>query len=132
MSCISLEVTGTDAETIARELAEQLWRHLGIRVEPTRVGRDPYSLDALDVTRGDPLALATFVLAIPPSLLAAVQLVDRVQRWEVLRDWARRLDPGRGGVAVKGTESVPLAQADVEQVLEAAAGAAPAGEGAGE
>ncbi len=113
---LTFEVTGKDAQAIAEELARGL-DELGspaTDAEPRgRLGGDD---------RVDALAVATFVLSIPPAILACWDTTERLKKIEALRRWLGRL-PAGASVALSdpatGKSTVVTAGAvNAEQVVK--------------
>lgn len=95
---LTIEITGENAQAIAEELAQGL-EELG--APPTQ----PESPDlAGEDNRADPLVVATFVLSIPPAVLACWDLAERTSKLKAIRRLFGRLPPG-ATVAVSDAES---------------------------
>ncbi|MFP4348895.1 MAG: hypothetical protein ACOC3W_06725 [Thermodesulfobacteriota bacterium] len=89
-SDLMLHVEDTDPATaaqVAGKLADLMKAELGERPEPVKAA--PVEVPGV---KADPIAVAALILAIPPSLLAAVNLVDRAQKTEKIQkliEWVR-------------------------------------------
>ena len=65
MSELKIHIAGEDAQELATELGQVFRSEFGEElIQSTAPGR------SIDGTRADPLTVATFILAIPPALLA--------------------------------------------------------------
>lgn len=112
-------VTGKDAELLARELSAELESQFATRVEPE-------TITSTEDNR-DPLQVAQFVLTIPISVWATVQLTERVevgQKLVKLRAWlAERLASRTGDAQLQlpSGDQVALADSTPPQLLDAAA-----------
>lgn len=121
MSELSIRITGPHAETLARELAERLHAELGGEYVP----RPATAPEGGEVQRTDPVAVAALILSIPGTLLAVVQLADRlalVEKWKALRAWvSQRLEDGQR-MEIEGETLLPkaLAEAEPGELIDAA------------
>lgn len=94
---LTFELTGQGAQGTAEELADGL----------AELGAPPAEAQAqqgAEGARADPLAVATFVLTIPPAILACWDLAERIQKIDAIRRWLGRLPAGTS-VAVSDAAS---------------------------
>ncbi len=120
MAVFNIRVTGPQADLLTRELAERLKDEFGGQYEPQHVeAGEP------DGTKVDPVAVAALVLSIPGSILATVQLGERMElakKWKALRAWVQaRLAEGQQlELSGPGLEPRALAEAEASDVIDAA------------
>lgn len=95
---LTIEITGEGAKAITEALTRGL----------DDLGSPPAELETRgrsgEDDRADPLAVATFALAIPPAILACWDLAERIKKIEALRRWLGLL-PAGASVAVTDAAS---------------------------
>lgn len=118
-SDLKFRIEGPDAERLAVELGELVESELGGRAE-----RRPDAPPRDAVVRGDPLAVAAVVLAIPGALLAGADLARRLELKEKvgrLTAWARERAGGhRVEVIDADGRGRPLDETEAAEVIEIA------------
>ena len=116
---LRLRVDSPDAERLAADLTDFLAATFDAKAR--RVANPPPSGRVL---RGDPMVLAALILAIPGAVLAASDLVQRLELKEKidhLLEWARRKrseDGSRIELLDADDHALPLDTATSEEVLE--------------
>lgn len=88
---LTLHVSGEDARSVADELARGLEELGAPAVEALAESGSQETKDAL--------AVATFVLSIPPAILACWDLSERIGKIDAVRRWLKRLPSGTQVVA---------------------------------
>ncbi|MEM9294024.1 MAG: hypothetical protein AAGD01_20265 [Acidobacteriota bacterium] len=120
-------ISGPDAEAVAGELAawfEEQLDHRPRRVQESPAGKVPGTQHITRSGGVDPVALTTLILAIPPSLLATMELAERLElkrKAERLGEWAKEAAyrfPGTEVRLERGNRIVRLDQAAPPEILE--------------
>ncbi len=120
MADLEFHIEGEGAEMTAAALQALIGEQFG--QEPRRVSAPP---SGREQEKSDPLAVAAFILAVPPAILATIDLAERL----ALKEKAQRLiDFARGQRQQHGTriwlkrthriEPLPLDEAKLSELLD--------------
>lgn len=116
---LDFHLEGVGAGELVHEFASLLEEELETRPE-RRLGTPPPPA----IMRTDLLTAATFILALPSAVLAAIQLAERLElkkKIDRILDWARRVRSSKGvrvRMVDRAGRRLPLDRASSDEVIE--------------